>query len=78
VAGALTAERGFERCVAALPNGADIARRANGDQTAAIVRSLKTPGEAIAVVELRSLVSQGGVLDSLRAQGYAVQTPGED
>ncbi len=78
VAGALTAERGFERCVAALPNGADLARRANVDQTAAIARSLKAPGEAIAVVELRSLVSQGGVLDSLRAQGFAVQTPGED
>lgn len=78
VAGALRAERGFERCVAALPNGADLVRRTEADQAAAIARALKAPGTAIAVVELRPLLADGGVLDRLRAEGYAVATPGSE
>ena len=35
------------------------------------------PGHAIAVVPLRTLLSQGGVLDRLRAQGYEIGTPGD-
>jgi hypothetical protein len=78
VAGALTAERGYERCLAALPNGADLMRQTTADQTQALARALKSPGVSMAVVELRALLSQGGVLDRLRALGYVVQTPGED
>ena len=48
------------------------------DQVAAIEKALKIPGHAIAVVPLRPLLSQGGVLDRLRADGFDVKTPGED
>lgn len=75
VAGALTAERGFERCLAALPNGADLIRRGEADEANAIAQALKAQGAAVAVVELRPLLAQGGVLDRLRAAGYAVKTP---
>jgi hypothetical protein len=30
------------------------------------------------VVQLRPLLSQGGVLDRLRSQGFTVKTPGEE
>ncbi|HEY1749886.1 MAG TPA: TraB/GumN family protein [Caulobacteraceae bacterium] len=72
VAGALTAERGFERCAAALPNGADLVRQSEADQTHALEGALKTPGETVAVVDLRPLLAKGGVLDQLRAAGYQV------
>ena len=78
VAGALTAERGFERCLAALPNGADLTRRTEADQADAIAAALKTPGIVVAVVELRPLLASGGVLDHLRAQGFAVRPPGAE
>jgi len=78
VAGALAAERGYERCLAALPDGAALVRRTMADQTSAIAAALRTPGTTVAVVELRALLAEGGVLDSLRSRGYAVRTPGED
>jgi hypothetical protein len=78
VDGALGAERGYERCLAALPDGASLVRRTTGDETAAIARALRSGGEAVAVVELRTLLAHGGVLDGLRAQGFEVATPGAD
>ncbi len=77
VRGALGNERTYERCIAAVPGAQDFDTRAKTDQVAAIVRALQTPGHAIAVVQLRPLLSQGGVLDRLRAQGFTVKTPGE-
>ena len=52
--------------------------RTKADQVAAIEQALKKPGHAIAVVPLRPLLAQGGVLDQLRAKGFTVKTPGED
>ncbi|MFI4935644.1 MAG: TraB/GumN family protein, partial [Caulobacterales bacterium] len=75
VRAALTAERGYERCLAALPDGADLVRRGMADEAGAIARALRTPGITVAVVDLRSLLAQGGVLERLRAQGYAVKAP---
>jgi hypothetical protein len=31
----------------------------------------------VAVIELRSLLAEGGVLEQLRAKGFTVTTPGE-
>ena len=36
------------------------------------------PGHAVAVVPLRPLLAQGGVLDQLRAKGFTVTTPGQE
>jgi uncharacterized protein YbaP (TraB family) len=78
VRGALDNERTYERCIALVPGAQAFDTRTKTDQVAAIEKALATPGHAIAVVPLRPLLSQGGVLDRLRADGYTVKTPGED
>ena len=75
---ALGGERSYERCVAAAPGAADLDARLKADQTQAIVSALRQPGHSIAVVQLRPLLSQGGVLDRLGAMGYEIRTPAED
>ncbi|WP_293366398.1 TraB/GumN family protein [Phenylobacterium sp.] len=78
VRGALANERTYERCIAVVPGAQRFDAAVKADQVAAIEQALKTPGHAIAVVPLRPLLAQGGVLDQLRAKGYAVTTPGEE
>jgi len=75
---ALGGERSYERCIAAAPGAADLDARLKADQTAAIVAALRRPGHSIAVVQLRPLLAQGGVLDRLGALGYEIRTPAED
>jgi uncharacterized protein YbaP (TraB family) len=77
VPGALANERTYERCLAQVPGAAAFDARTKADQVALIEQALKTPGHAIAVVQLRPLLSQGGVLDRLRNAGFTVKTPGE-
>ena len=77
VRGALAAERTYERCINSVPGAAALDARIKADQAAQIAQALKRPGHAIAVVKLRPLLSQGGVLDRLRAQGFTVKTPGD-
>lgn len=69
--------RGYERCAAQLPGAAELNRKALSDQTEAIARALKTPGHAVAIMGVRPLVSEEGVLQRLRARGYTVKTPGD-
>ena len=69
--------RGYERCAAQLPGAAELNRKALSDQTEAIARALKTPGHAVAIMGVRPLVSEDGVLQRLRARGYTVKTPGD-
>jgi uncharacterized protein YbaP (TraB family) len=78
VRGALANERTYERCIGLVPGAQTFDAKVKADQVAAIESALKTPGHAIAVVPLRPLLAQGGVLDQLRAQGFTVKTPGED
>ncbi|CAN7534166.1 TraB/GumN family protein [Phenylobacterium sp. LjRoot225] len=75
--GALDNERTYERCINMVPGAQTFDARTKADQVAAIEKALKAPGHAIAVVHLRPLLAQGGVLDQLRAKGYEVKTPGE-
>jgi uncharacterized protein YbaP (TraB family) len=75
--GALANERTYERCIAMVPGAAAFDARTKADQVAAIEQALKSPGHAVAVVQLRPLLAQGGVLDQLRAKGYEVKTPGD-
>jgi len=78
VAAALQNERTYERCLATISGGRTYDERTKADEAAAIASALKTPGHAIALVPLRPLLAQNGVLDRLRAQGFTVKTPGED
>ncbi|WP_374469266.1 TraB/GumN family protein [Phenylobacterium sp.] len=77
VAGALENERTYERCLMAVPGGRQFDERMKADSAAAIARALERPGHAIALVPLRPLLAERGVLDRLRGQGLKVTTPGE-
>lgn len=77
VRGALDNERTYERCIAVVPGAQGFDARIKADQAAAIEQALAKPGHAIALVPLRPLLSQGGVLDRLQAKGFEVKTPGE-
>ncbi len=70
---ALTTPRGYEACFNSIPAGAEIAQRAMSDETHAIEKALETPGRVVAVVSLRTLLAQDGVLAKLRADGYAIK-----
>ena len=78
VRGALANERTYERCIALVPGAQAFDARVKADQVAAIELALKQPGHAIAVVPLRPLLAQGGVLDQLRSKGFTVTTPGDE
>ena len=78
VRGALTAERGFERCLASFPEFTAAVRQSQTDEVAAIAHDLQTPGVSVAVIPLRSLVAKDGVLSQLAARGYEVHTPASD
>lgn len=73
----VSADRGFQRCLASTPSIARELRDGRDDAVRAIATALKTPGKAVAVIELRSLLAEDGVLDQLRAKGFTVTTPGE-
>lgn len=51
-------------------------RRLIETQTAQISDALKTPGKVVAVVPMRQLLAEEGVLQRLRAEGYTVSEPG--
>jgi hypothetical protein len=75
VAGALNAERGFEKCAASFPDFTALVRQSIADETSAIANDLGTSGVSVAVIPLRSLLAADGVLARLKARGYAVRTP---
>ena len=72
----VAADRGFSRCLALTPDIAHDLREGQADAVKAITAALKTPGKAVAVIELRSLLAGGGVLEQLKAKGFKVETPG--
>ncbi len=74
---ALNAGRSFEACLYSIPVGAGIAREVIADDTEAIETALKTPGHVVAVVPVRSLLTEDGVLDRLRRRGYTVSGRGD-
>lgn len=78
VDGALANERTYERCLATISGGRSYDERTKADTAAAIAAALRQPGHAIALVPLRPLLSQNGVISRLQAQGFTVKTPGED
>lgn len=77
VAQALSQQRAYEKCLASLPEGADLPTRVMGDTTDAIAKALAKPGYSVAVVNLRTLLAQGGVLQRLKAKGYMIATPNQ-
>lgn len=70
------ADRGFEACLSGSPAVAADLRRGMDASTAAIESALQHPGTSVALVDLRPLLAQDGVLDRLRRRGYEVRAPG--
>ena len=77
VRGAISGPRNFQRCLLALPGMSDVERKGTQDEVEALSAAMRTPGHAVAVYGVRSLVAKGGVLDQMRARGFEVSTPGE-
>jgi hypothetical protein len=71
----LTGAQGFEHCLDLLPEGARMSRQAIMDEAGAISASLEQTGVAVAVVPLRQLLAENGVLEQLRAKGYSIRAP---
>ena len=72
---ALGALRSSEICFAALPGASTDKRAALRRQADALAAALNTPGHSVAVLSLRSVLAQDGVLDTLRQRGFTVRTP---
>jgi uncharacterized protein YbaP (TraB family) len=74
---ALANDRTYERCLYMAPGARAFEARTKADVVAQIEQALRKPGHSVAVVWLPPLLSQGGVLDQLRAKGFQIKTPGE-
>ena len=72
VPAALAQQRGYEKCLASLPDGADVTARAMRDTASTIATALGRPGHSVAVVNLRALLAKGGVLQDLQSRGFKV------
>ena len=77
VEAALTEPRSFDRCLLVLSGGANLWRSATRDNANDIAEALKTPGHAVAVVNLRRLLAEEGVIAQLEARGLKVIGPAE-
>ncbi|MDE2355934.1 MAG: TraB/GumN family protein [Alphaproteobacteria bacterium] len=72
---ALTAARGYERCLNALPGSLNLSDRTAADAAAAIGKAADAGGESVAIINLRTLLAQTGALQRLRSAGYRIDTP---
>lgn len=72
---ALGAPRSFEKCLAAIPGAGDVKRDSLAREADAIEAALRAPGHTVAVLRLRSVVAEDGVLDRLRDRGHTVRAP---
>jgi hypothetical protein len=68
--------RSFDRCLLLLAGGEDLWRRVTRAQAQDVATALQRPGHAVAVINLRRLLAEDGVLQQLRARGYEVRGPG--
>ena len=77
VRGALREARGFEKCILFLSGGETFWRGYIDDEAEAIQAALAKPGHAVAIMGLRPLLAEGGIIETLEAKGVTVLGPGE-
>jgi hypothetical protein len=77
VAAALKGERGYEKCLSRFPEGQSLVNNAMTDGVTAISNALNQPGHSVAIINLRTLLAKGGVLQQLQARGYKVSNPNQ-
>jgi uncharacterized protein YbaP (TraB family) len=63
------------KCLSGSPQAAAVLNRSVTDSLNAITAALAKPGKTVAVFPLAILLRKGGVLERLRAKGYAVSAP---
>ena len=74
---ALSGPRGADRCFLLMTGGAAFWRMATREQVDDISQALKQPGHAVALVSMRRLLAEDGVLAQLKARGLTVTGPSE-
>jgi uncharacterized protein YbaP (TraB family) len=72
---AVSAERGWDHCIAQDKETAAINDRNIQAATDMIARALDKPGKAVALVDLRLLLAQNGVIVRLKAKGLEITPP---
>jgi hypothetical protein len=77
VAAALQAERGYEKCLSRFREGDALVSQTMSDAAGAIAGALAKPGHSVAIVNLRTLLAKGGVLQQLQARGYRIANPAQ-
>ncbi len=65
----------LSKCLAGSPLASSTLDRSVTDSFAAVTAAAKLPGKTVAVLPLAALLRKGGVLERLRAAGYAVSSP---
>lgn len=76
-AAALTEPRGFDKCILLLAGGPPFWREFTDDNADAVQAALKRPGHSVAIMSLRQLLAEDGVVETLEARGVKVFGPGE-
>ena len=74
---ALQAPRASNACLLAINGGSQMWRNMVRDDAAEIAAELKKPGHSVAIVGLRPLLAEDGVIEQLEARGLRVIGPGE-
>jgi len=74
---ALDHPRGFQACLLLMAGGEQIWKRVTRNQTQDVIAALEKPGHGVAVITLRRLMAEDGVLQQLRAAGYQVTGPAD-
>jgi hypothetical protein len=72
---AVSAERGWEHCIAQDKEIAAINERNIQAATDKIALALAKPGKSVALVDLRPLLAQNGVIVRLKARGFEITAP---
>jgi hypothetical protein len=72
---ALTGALGFGHCLNLWTSGAKMARQSMNDEAEAIKAALKQGGTTVAVMPLRQLVAEQGVLEQLKSSGFDIRAP---
>ena len=74
---AVRGPRAFNACLLAIAGGTTVWRNMVRDNADAISASLATPGHSVAIVNLRALLAEDGVIERLEAKGLQVMGPGD-
>lgn len=68
-------EQRFQSCIEAVPGVSVLFQRAVHDSVGAVNTALAKPGKTVMLAGFGTLLKKGGILDSLKAEGLAIDAP---